>query len=452
VLVGSAAGDDAGVIMLSANTATILTVDVFTPCVDDPYTFGQIAAANSVSDIYAMGGTPQVALSVIGFPIHTLPPAAMHEILRGGADKMAEAGISVIGGHSLNDEEVKCGFAVLGTAPAGAFIRNRGAQVGDAMVLTKPLGTGIAAFAQQIGRASPQLVADMTVSMVALNRLAGSRLHQFQAHAATDVTGFSLLGHLVEIVKNSDVLAEIDVDRLPVLPGVLDLAREDVLPGAVERNREAVEPRLLDLAALAPAQEALLFCPETSGGILAFLPPDRADAFVTELRARGVAQAAIVGRVTDARVGGGIRAVTTRAGECRAAALGTARPEPAAPPPAPGPSSPAPAGKPAAACCSSGAAKPEAEGEPGRERHTPVLSDAFLEYMGTVTAPGAIGLKEKKLMALALSVATRCGPCIRINTEAAVAAGATAQQVDEAAQLGIAFGGAPAAMFYSTLK
>ena len=233
VVLGSSAGDDAGVIMLSQDTATILTVDVFCPSVDDPFTFGQIAAANSLSDIYAMGAQPQVALSIIGFPIHALPPQTMHDILRGGIEKMKEAGVPVIGGHSINDEEVKCGFAVVGTSPPQGYIRNAGARLGDRIVLTKSLGTGILAFAHQLNRAPAEAMQIATQSMAALNRPAAEAMIRHGAHAATDVTGFSLLGHMAEIVRNSGVEAVLDFDQIPLLPAVADLSRQDVLPGAL---------------------------------------------------------------------------------------------------------------------------------------------------------------------------------------------------------------------------
>jgi selenide,water dikinase len=440
VVVGAGAGDDAGVIMLDPKTATILTVDVFAPAVDDPYEFGQIAAANSLSDIYAMGGTPQTALSVLGFPVHALPLSAGREMLRGGRDKMAEAGGSDIGGRSINDQEVKCGFAVLGTAPAGKFVANSGARPGDVAVLTKPLGGGIVAFAARIGRAGPELMAPVAAAMKALNRAAGELMVAHGASAATDVTGFSLLGHLAEIVANSNAEIEIDFDALPLFPGVADLARTEVLPGAADRNREAVAESLLDLSALAPAQRAVLFGPETSGGLLVFLPEKRAADFVRELRARGVAAAAVVGRVAAARQGGLIRVTTRRAAEFAPLAAGLAAPAPA-------PTPPTSAAEAASCCASSGAA---------RDTELPAASsgaaEAFAAYMGAVNAPGALGARQKKLIALALSVCTRCGPCIRINTAAARAAGAGDAEIAEAAALGMAFGGAPAAMFYNGLR
>ena len=316
VVVGRGAGDDAGVIMLSDGEATVMTVDVLAPPVDDPFMFGQIAAANSLSDIYAMGAVPQCALSIIGFPTRTLPMAVMREILRGGFEKMREAGISVIGGHSTDDEEIKFGFAVVGTAKPCGFVTNAGAQVGDLAVLTKPLGTGIVSFADQCGQGEPECVAEVTRSMAALNRLAGARMMVHGAHAATDITGFGLLSHVVEIAKSSRVEVELDFAKIPLFPSVLALAERDVLPGAVERNREAVAEDLLDLAGLGPAEQAILFAPETSGGLVVFLPEPGAIALLDDLRDGGCAQATAIGRVTKPSGLGKIRvAPPARPGE-----------------------------------------------------------------------------------------------------------------------------------------
>ncbi len=488
VLVGSNAGDDAGVIVLSEDDeqALILTVDVFAPSVDDAYTFGQIAAANSVSDVYAMGGTPQSALSIVGFPIHNLPNAVMHEILRGGVDKMKEAGIAVVGGHSINDEEIKCGFAVVGSCPRNGFVRNDGAQVSDALVLTKPLGIGITAFAAQIGRAEDESVEEISQSMAALNKTAAEKMVECGAHAATDVTGYSLIGHLAEIVKNSKVAVELDFDAIPLFRQVQALARQEVLPGAVERNREAVDPDLLEFSALAEAQRYILFCPETSGGLLVFLPGDKADDYVAQLQAAGIATAAIIGRVCCENADGKIIVTTAQADEYSALKLEPlaskqADEEPAAsccpdgPPAEPSCCSdatvvssctakstagsgccPSPPAEPS--CCDKEAEAPSCCADPPPENKTlgqainPAADDAFKAYMAAVMAPGAIDLKNKKLMALALSVATKCEPCIKIDTRASQQAGASDAEIGEAVSMGIAFGGAPTAMFYNTVK
>lgn len=446
VLIGSAAGDDAGVVRLEGcGRDLVLTVDVFTPPVDDPYAFGRIAAANSLSDVWAMGGKAECALSVLGWPMHDLPATALREVVRGGLDAMAEAGVPVVGGHSINTPEPLCGYAVVGSAAPGVAVRNRGARPGDVLVLSKALGGGILAFAQQIGRCPPEALAAWTAQMCALNRVAGEAMARHGASAGTDITGFGLLGHLVEIARRSPVAIELDVDVLPLHPGVQELARAEVWPGALERNRESVPAQHLALASLAPAQAALLFCPETSGGILACLPAARVEAYRADCAAGGVATT-IIGRVTAAHATGLISAVTSRA-----AAWSPVLPVKA---PAPAPVAEAPA------CCASPDAgqsaaslKPQAASQMASSDLPPSAgSAAFATYMKAVSAPGALDAKTKKLIALALSVAQRCEPCVEINARGAREAGASDEQLGEAVALGIAFGGAPSAMAYNKLR
>jgi selenide,water dikinase len=434
VLLGASAGDDAGVILLGDNAATILTVDVFSACVDDPYTFGQIAAANSLSDVYAMGGQPQVALSIIGFPTDKLPVDAMRQILRGGVEKMKEAGICVIGGHSINDQDVKCGFAVVGTCPPDGWVRNSGARPGDVIMLTKPLGTGIVCFANQLGLASEDVSQAAAASMTALNQAAGRLMTPHGAHAATDVTGFGLLGHMIEIVRNSDMEISLHFDDIPLLDGVAELARQDVLPGAVERNRRLLDEATFDLSGLAEAQQAILLGPETSGGLLVFLPPNRAPQYLQALRAAGVDGGAIIGQVSGPCPGGRITAHSARASDF--AAMGPPKVEAETP-----------------ACC----AEPthHAPADPrgnAQSLPAPAAAEALKDYLTAVNTPGALDAKQKKLIALALSVISRCGPCVKLNTKSARQAGASEQEIAEAAALGIAFGGAPVAMFYNTVR
>jgi selenide,water dikinase len=307
VLVGRDAGDDAGIIMLSESQATVFTVDVFTPPVDDPFTFGQIAAANSLSDVYAMGAAPQCALSIVGFPARTLPLEVMREIMRGGFEKMREAGIAVIGGHSIDEEEIKFGFAVLGTAAPDSFVTNRGACPGDIMVLTKPLGTGIVTFAGQCGRATAEGLEQATRSMIALNRVAGSRMRDFGAHAATDITGFGLLNHLAEVARSSNAELCLHIHRLPLLDGVAGLVERGVFPGAVERNREAMDHNMVELDRLSLTEQSVLFGPETPGGLVVFLPEQFVAGFLDVLHRGGVEQPTIIGRVLNGIEGGKIR-------------------------------------------------------------------------------------------------------------------------------------------------
>lgn len=438
VLVGRAACDDAAVVRGEDGRDTVLTVDVFTPPVDDPYAFGRIAAANSLSDIYAMGARPDFALSIIGFPIHDLPGSAMRAILAGGIDCMAEAGVPVVGGHSLNDAEVKAGFAVVGSCPRGRQVRNAGVRPGDCLLLTKPLGGGFLAFAHQVGRAAEADLEPWRTSMATLNKAASEAMLRHGASACTDLTGFGLLGHLLEVARQSRVLIELGVDDLPLFPGVRALARAEVWPGAVERNREGVPAAHLDLAGLAPAQQALLYGPETSGGLLIFLPPEKVADFVVDCAGTGV-DARLIGRVVEAHPAGLIRAVTSRAADWSplkpAPVKAPAMPDCCPTPPADTPS-----------CC---AAPPVAA---TGNLPAPAGAEAFAAYQKAVNAPGALDLRTKKLIALALSVQGKCEPCVHLNAKAAREAGADEAQLAEAVGLGIAFGGAPTAMFYSKLR
>ena len=299
VLVGTAAGDDAGVYKLSDGLALVQTVDVFTPCVDDPYVFGQIAAANSVSDVYARGGRPVTALSIIGFPIETLPGEQMEAMMRGGIDKLNEAGCALIGGHSINDEEIKFGFAVTGLIhPARVVCRDR-ARPGDVLVLTKPLGTGMLAFAAQIERVAPETFAEAQAGMATLNKDAAELMVERGAGAATDVTGYGLAGHLVEMAKNSGVDVEIHVAALPLYDGVAKCLADGVMPGAVDRN-QAYAMRWVRKETDHPSLP-VVFDPQTSGGLLVALEPARAEAFVQAMHARGHRRTAAIGRVLERR-------------------------------------------------------------------------------------------------------------------------------------------------------
>lgn len=296
VLVGMAAGDDAGVYRIDGRNALVQTVDVFTPCVDDPYLFGQIAAANSVSDVYAMGGKPLTALSVIGFPIEELDGAIMRLMLEGAMAKLREAGCSLIGGHSINDEEIKLGFAVTGIMPADKAVRRDCAVEGDLLVLTKPIGTGMVSFGAQIGRVTRRCLAEVGAWMATLNRDAGELMVKHRANAGTDITGFGLAGHLVEMVRGSGVSAELDLSQLPVFGVVPACLENDILSGAIERNASyamgwvhAEDPDAKSLS--------VLYDPQTSGGLLVALPPARARRFVAEMRARGHKATSVIGRI-----------------------------------------------------------------------------------------------------------------------------------------------------------
>jgi selenide,water dikinase len=298
LVVGMATADDAGVFEIRPGTLLVQTVDVFTPGVDDPYTFGRIAACNSLSDVYAMGGAPVTALSIIGFPIHTLPHAAMTAILRGGMDVLSEAGAILVGGHSINDDEVKFGLAVTGLVTRAALTTNAAAKPGDDLILTKPLGTGIIALASQLGRASARAKKAAAESMATLNRAAAEAMTRHRVKAATDVTGFGLLGHLTRMMLESKATAEIQFGALPLLPDVLDYAKAGMYSGANERNASFSAKHTRFAEGIAEHQQAVLYDAQTSGGLLISVPAPRAGALLEELHAAGVRHAARIGRVT----------------------------------------------------------------------------------------------------------------------------------------------------------
>jgi selenide,water dikinase len=263
VLVGFETSDDAGVYRLTSECALVQTVDFFTPIVDDPFTFGGIAAANSLSDVYAMGGTPVSALAIVAFPARG-DVEDLVEILRGGLDKMSEAGCAVIGGHSVADEEIKFGYAVTGVIDPRRVLRNAAARPGDALVFTKQLGTGVIATALKRGIADPAHVEQSVRSMLELNRKAAETMRSFDVHACTDVSGFGLIGHAREMALASEVTLEIEVARVKFLPGALDYARQGALSGGLKNNREFASCAVETARELPPEIESLLYDPQTS--------------------------------------------------------------------------------------------------------------------------------------------------------------------------------------------
>ncbi len=299
VLVSADTCDDAGVFKVSDDLALVQSVDIFTPSVDDPYTFGQIAAANSVSDIYAMGGLPLTALSIIGFPIETMSHRIMNQILRGGVDKMEEAGVSIVGGHSIKDNEVKFGFAVTGTIHPEKIITNAKAQPGDILVLTKPLGTGVIGFASQIGKASAESLNTISQSMAELNKIPAEIMVDMGVKTATDVTGFGLLGHLSEMAAQSKVTVEIFVDRVPVFDRVFDYIRQGMISGAIERNKEFASQYVTTTSGVSEERETVLYDPQTSGGLLIAIHPDGAEELVSRLKKKGIEHTSVIGKVVS---------------------------------------------------------------------------------------------------------------------------------------------------------
>ena len=306
LLVGLTTGDDAGVYRISPNLALVQTLDFFPPIVDDPYLFGQIAAANSLSDVYAMGGKPLTAMNILCFPIRERGPEELAEILRGGAEKVAEAGASLVGGHSIEDDEPKFGLSVTGLIDPAHVATNAGAKPGDVIVLTKPLGTGIVTTAAKFGECDPKILALACRNMATLNANASLAMQavgigaDLPVHAATDITGFSLLGHLYHLAKASGIGIELNAAAIPFLPNV----REMAAAGNVTRGGKANRAYLSDAVKGAPALLEnwldLLTDPQTSGGLAICVAPDSLPRLLTELETRNVATRAVIGRVVAA--------------------------------------------------------------------------------------------------------------------------------------------------------
>ena len=272
VLVGRETFDDAGVFVLRDDLALVQTVDFFAPIVDDPYTFGQIAAANALSDVFAMGGEPLTALAIVGFPAGKLPPSVLTEILRGGQDKVREAGAVLIGGHSIIDEELKFGLSVTGQAHPARLLTNATARPGDRLVLTKPLGTGLLATAAKGGQLPDEPLRALHATMSALNAAASRAALAAGITCATDVTGFGLLGHALNVARGSSVTLRIEGRLLPELPGARNLWRAGTRTGGAERNEAYLAPHV-DSVSADPADLALALDPQTSGGLLLAVPP-----------------------------------------------------------------------------------------------------------------------------------------------------------------------------------
>jgi selenide,water dikinase len=299
VLVSMESAEDCAVYRVSETHAIVQTVDFFTPIVDDPFLFGQIAAANSLSDIYAMGVEPLFALNIMGFPRHRLPLETMAAIFRGGAAKAREAGIFVLGGHTIEDSELKYGLVVTAYAEISQIVTNAGAKPGDDLVLTKPLGVGAITSAIQRRIASEALIEKASVLMATLNRDAAAAVREVGVHGLTDVTGFGLLGHLLEVTQASNVSAEIFAHRLPTLDEAWDLVRKGKVPAATQTNLDYVDPHLRYADAVSREVSLMLADPQTSGGLLIALPPERTERLLSRLRELKTPAAACIGRITE---------------------------------------------------------------------------------------------------------------------------------------------------------
>ncbi len=300
LLVGLETSDDAGAYRLTDDLALIQTVDYFTPVVDDPYMFGQIAAANALSDVYAMGGKPTTVLNIVGFPIKKLPPEMLADILRGAADKVKEAGAIIVGGHSIDDQEPKFGLAVTGLAHPDNIYKNVGAIPGDVLVLTKPIGAGILTTGIKREAVTPEQEKAVTETMALLNKTAAEVLADFKPHAVTDITGFGLLGHSFEMAKGSDVSFELDVLKVPMLDGTKKLAEKGIIPGGSKSNERWLTDLVEYADSVTEVEQSILCDAITSGGLLISLPAKDAEAYVQAMeKIGGFARA--IGQVVEKR-------------------------------------------------------------------------------------------------------------------------------------------------------
>jgi selenide,water dikinase len=301
--VGINTADDAGVYQISDDLALIQTVDFFTPVVDDPYTFGQVAAANSLSDVYAMGGTPLTVLNIVGWPKGILPLKVMIEMLRGGQDKVLEAGAVVAGGHTSIDKELKYGLSVTGIIHPKKIYTNANAQAGDKLILTKPLGMGVLSTAIKLGIAGEDIAVKIGGIMATLNRKASEVMKRFRVNSCTDVTGFGLLGHLYEMLKASGTGARLNYSNVPILAEALTLVSPQTVPGGSRSNYNYLKPYVQVNPAISEDQAILLFDAQTSGGLILSTHPDDAEALVNELHREGVTYARLIGEVILADAG-----------------------------------------------------------------------------------------------------------------------------------------------------
>lgn len=299
LLVGTETSDDAGVYRLRSDLAIVNTVDFFTPIVDDPYVFGQISAANSLSDVYAMGGEPKTCMNIVCFPKGKMDIEILGEILKGGADKVKESGAVVIGGHSIIDEEIKFGMAVTGVIHPDKILRNVGVQEGDALILTKPLGTGIITTALKKGKASEESVNEAVTSMTTLNAAASLVARKHPVHACSDVTGFGILGHALEMASGSGVTLVIESAKLPLLHRAPRLAEKGYITGGCKRNQEYLNDKMVIDKSIREGLVQVALDPQTSGGLLIAVAKRHAVKLIEDLHAAGVTHAAEVGYATS---------------------------------------------------------------------------------------------------------------------------------------------------------
>lgn len=482
VISGLAAADDAAIYRVAGGLCLVQTVDVFTPCVDDPRLFGRICAANCLSDVYAMGGAPRTALSILAFPSETLAGEIMYQMLAGAMETMAEAGVALIGGHSIKDEEIKLGFAITGVIDPKTAAALETPRAGDTLVLTKPLGVGVLSFAQQMGRAPEAGLAAAARSMAALNRAAAEAMRESGASACTDITGFGLFGHLARMLRPHGLSARIQAGALPAFEGVLELLRAEVISGAIERNREYVGGDLEIEPGVDAAVINLGLDAQTSGGLLIAVPPERLEVLRQNLKKRGVT-GFVIGSVVESAstriilsgssretrqdgLNAGVGTIIQTANAARdpsmqiegdqeeGAQLSNDRSQEEEPS-SPRPSPPKMGGEGEAyipiqseeaahgsGCCA------EVFGQEPMNSSAAEALRAFGALLRSVQAGGALDERTKELILFSLLVQSRCQPCFKAHYEKARALGITQAELDEAAWCAVAMGGAPVRMFY----
>jgi len=445
VISGLAAADDAAIYRIADNLCLVQTVDVFTPCVDDPHLFGRICAANCLSDIYAMGGEPRTALSILAFPSETLDGEIMYRMLAGAMETLGQAGVALVGGHSIKDDEIKLGFAITGLIDPAVAAALETPRADDVLVLTKPLGTGVLAFCQQIGRGNAEGMAAAATSMAMLNKAAAEAMKAAGASACTDITGFGLFGHLLRMARQSKLTAEVVAGALPSFAGALEAFREGVIPGAVERNREFVADGLQVASDVDEALVHLGCDAQTSGGLLIAVPPERLEKLEQELAQRSV-KAFVIGRFVGPSTG---RILVTNSAAQRSHGPTEPRHElqpPAAdadvrPPSTMNASTPSDPHQPG--CCAD-----IFDAKPGPASSAAETQRAFGALMRSVQAAGALSEKAKELILFSLVLHSRCHPCFDTHYQKARELGITQAELEETAWCAIAMGGAPVRMFY----
>jgi selenide, water dikinase len=445
VISGLAAADDAAIYRIADNLCLVQTVDVFTPCVDDPHLFGRICAANCLSDIYAMGGEPRTALSILAFPSETLDGEIMYRMLAGAMETLGQAGVALVGGHSIKDDEIKLGFAITGLIDPAMAAALETPHAGDVLVLTKPLGTGVLAFCEQIGRGNQTGMATAAASMATLNKSAADAMKVAGASACTDVTGFGLFGHLLRMARQGKLTAQVYADALPAFEGAVAAFREGIIPGAVERNREFLGKALQVAADVDEALVHLGCDAQTSGGLLIAVAPARLENLKQALAKRDVT-ACVIGEFDGPSIGL-ILVTNSRAREERGRprarqALETQSADVSVRvPTAMNSSSPSDPHQPG--CCAD-----IFEAKPAAASSAAETQRAFGALMRSVQTAGALSEKAKELILFSLVVHSRCHPCFDTHYQKAQELGITQAELDEAAWCAIAMGGAPVRMFY----